>query len=85
MDCYMLSQGSLVCFQILLNGFNAVARVAGVEGIGLSQFVMHEQLAHHDYMQVCFSHAPELTSCQMWSDNAIHRIKFYHVISCLFP
>jgi hypothetical protein len=77
-----LSQHSLLRFQILLDGFDAIAGMGDADGVGLAQFVMHEQFPNHDHQKIRFRHAPELTGFQGWLANAPGRLYFFHVPSC---
>jgi hypothetical protein len=77
-----LSQNSLLRFQILLNGFYAVAGVGDADGVGLAQFVMHQQFANHSHSKIRIGHVPELTGCQKGLNNAARSLDFLHGRSC---
>jgi hypothetical protein len=77
-------QDGFVFFQKRLNGFDAAAGIGDPDGVGLPQFVIHEQLAHPAYEQIRVRHAPKLTRFQRWLDNAISRLDFDHVLSCAY-
>jgi hypothetical protein len=40
---------------------------------------MHEQFAHHAYLEIGIRHAPELAGFQELRTNATNRLCFYHV------
>ena len=78
-----LSQDGLLCFQIFLNGFYEIAGIGDADGVGLAQFVMHQQFANHSHLKIRFRHAPELTGCQgLLAVNAARSFGFFHGQSC---
>jgi hypothetical protein len=77
-----LNQNGLVRFQIFLDGFYAVAGIGDPDGVGLAQFVMHQQFANHSHLKIGFWHPPELTGFQRLLANAVGRLNFYHGSFC---
>jgi hypothetical protein len=59
-----LNQYGFVRFQIFFDGFYAIARISHTDGIGLAQFVMHQQLANHSHLKIRLGHTPDLTGFQ---------------------
>jgi hypothetical protein len=76
------SQDGLPGFQIFLNGFYAIAGIGDADGVGLAQFVMHQQFANHSHFKFCFRHAPELAGFQGLLVNAAGRFDIFHGQYC---
>ena len=76
-----LSQHSLLRFQIFLDGFDAIAGMGDADGVGLAQFVMHEQFPNHDHQKIRFRHAPELTGFQELLADGARGLIFFHAPS----
>jgi len=66
----LLNQNSFVRFQIFLDGLDTVAGIGDTDGVGLAEFVMHEEFADHSHLKICFRHAPNLTGFEWFLDNA---------------
>jgi hypothetical protein len=73
-----LNQDGLVRFQIFLDGLYAVARIGDADGVGLAQFVMHQQFADHSHLKISFRHPPELAGFQRLLADATGRLGFCH-------
>jgi hypothetical protein len=78
----LLNQDGLLCFQIFLNGFYGTAGIGAADGVRLNQFIMHQQFANYSHPKIRFGHAPELTGCQGWLNNAVRSLDFLHGQSC---
>jgi len=79
-----LSQDGLVCFQIFLNGLDAVARMGDAHGVVPTQFVMHQQFAHHDYLKFRLRHVPMLAGDEDLLANRAGVLDFFHGPCCAF-
>jgi hypothetical protein len=77
-----LSQDGLLRFEIFLDGFYAIAGIGDADGVESAQFVMHQQFANHEHLEIRFRHAPELTGFQGLLSNAGRSLDFLHGPSC---
>jgi hypothetical protein len=78
------SQDGLLRSEIFLNGFDAIAGIGDADGVGLGQFVMHQQFANHEHLKIRFRHAPELAGGQWLLANAARGLDFFHGQFCAF-
>ena len=79
----ILGQDGLLGFQKFLNGFYVVAGIGNADGVGLAQFVMHQQFADHAHLQMSFRHAPDLTGGQGWlAASEAGRLSLFHGSFC---
>jgi hypothetical protein len=79
------NQDGLVRLEIFLDGLDAVAGIGHADGVGLAEFVMHEEFADHPDLKIGLGHAPELAGFQGLLAGAAGRFNFYHGSSCALP